>query len=530
MARTIADAELTRLTDAPKYAIHLKVKIADATGILRSYAAQAGTDWVISAVLEQDIDQPIAQATVHLWREIWTETGEASLSPLRDDSELNTEDGPAIDVGRRILIETATTELGARPRRVDWRTMFDGFIDVIRFAATPIEIVARDLAGAFQDEIFTVALTAVNDATSVQDMMTHVLGILYLDTLPEVYVPEAPDPEVAVTSIGIGLGESGMDVLLRLAQVNGWDLRVRYDDVTGLMRFTFRDPVRDKTEPDFTLGPAQYINVTQLDLDATQVRNTVVVNYGAAGDRGQVVVLNPTSIARYRRRTLVINEADSSEINTLEEASRMADAILADVSDPKATHAIELFYFWPIEVNDLLRLQANGVHYDSDQDAAVVSIRHELGPEKSRTTITVRDKPMSSWWGWLRRYSFPGDGTLDGETTPPFGFSNLAQAPDYDADTILLFFLYSDPPDATAAVFQCWTRRNGVGAFEHVVTDIGAGDPQEFTFDPEADLVAADDGGGTMQVEFYVVAVDGSSTVIATSRTSSALYFLALEE
>ncbi|HEX6939997.1 MAG TPA: hypothetical protein VF158_11345, partial [Longimicrobiales bacterium] len=46
---------------------------------------------------------------------------------------------------------------------------------------------------------------------------------------------------------------------------------------------------------------------------------------------------------------------------------------------------------------------ANGVHYDIDQTFAVVAYRHELRPDRQRTTITARGRPAGAYLRWLVR-------------------------------------------------------------------------------------------------------------------------------
>jgi hypothetical protein len=131
------------------------------------------------------------------------------------------------------------------------------------------------------------------------------------------------------------------------------------------------------------LARAQYIDVVSLEIDRTTVRNDVKVFFGPVltdgYSRAVAAASDGTSAARYGARNIIIQEDTSSAIDTQAEADTMAAAILADLKDPKAEQSIEMLYYWPVEVTDLHRYSANGVHYNANQDLAVVRIRHVLG-------------------------------------------------------------------------------------------------------------------------------------------------------
>jgi hypothetical protein len=184
------------------------------------------------------------------------------------------------------------------------------------------------------------------------------------------------------------------------------------------------------TTPDFTFTPDLYWSISQLALDRSRVRNVIQVIYGTKKvDRDKVTVSDGPSIAQFGRRFAGITEDSTSQIDTLTEALRMAQSILEDLKDPEATHGVSAPFFWPIEVSDVHKYAANGVHYDTDQTLAVVSFRHSVSGKKARTVITTRGKPSGGINRWLmmegRQGVAPGtdlfvDDALPAPTFDPF--------------------------------------------------------------------------------------------------------------
>lgn len=110
----------------------------------------------------------------------------------------------------------------------------------------------------------------------------------------------------------------------------------------------------------------------------------------------------------YGRRFMEITEASTSQIDTYAEAYRMVRAIYQDVSAPEAEQEISTRYFFPIEIGDLYTWKANGVHYDNDQNSAVIAYSHKLEGGQGTTTITTRGKPAGAFEAWFKRQVWPG--------------------------------------------------------------------------------------------------------------------------
>lgn len=215
--------------------------------------------------------------------------------------------------------------------------------------------------------------------------------------------------------------EPVLESMRKVAQLIGWDLRPRYDS-GGTYRFQLYKPDRAASSPARTFAPASYVNVTALDMGIEDVRNVVRVVYGDSTDLGSdgksprrkyAQVSNAASISAYGRRFMEIAEEATSQIDTAAEATALANAALADLSTPYASLGVEAFFFPWTQLGDLYRFSANNVHFDSDQDLAVVGYSHEAqlgddGEQTFRTSLTCRGKPSGGSDRWLQWDSRPG--------------------------------------------------------------------------------------------------------------------------
>ncbi|MFN7130868.1 MAG: hypothetical protein ACK4N5_02220, partial [Myxococcales bacterium] len=223
--------------------------------------------------------------------------------------------------------------------------------------------------------------------------------------------------------------EPVLEAIRALALQIGWDLRYRWDSGTAAFRLTFWEPDRAKVTPDNVTSPitaAHYYDVRQLRSSRAGIRNVVKVIWQDPSDldpEGQpkvkeLVVSDAGSIAVHGRRYMEVQEAFSSRIDTLTEAQKLANNILSDLKDPSAEQQVDLPYWFPVELGDLLRFSANGVHYDSDQDLAVVAISHTLSMASCRTSLTCRGRPAAAYLRWHETDARPGVGQ-PGQDSPP---------------------------------------------------------------------------------------------------------------
>lgn len=429
MARPLTTPE-SNLLNGPAYQVSLRVMVADGDNVLRDYSNRSGHNWIDGASVSHDIDQPVSQATITLRRDIKDNSGNAlSLSPLRTDSILNrnaaSQFSPAIDAGRRVEIYAATTPVGVAPISSDWKNLFVGTIDEGDYTRPQISLVARDLGGFLVDRwIEEETQYGSTDGVPIQTVMQAILND-WGEEIP-LYVPVSPGFLIRPYK---QTEQPVMEALQTLADLIGWNVRYKWDNTTSAWRLTLWGPNRAKTVPDRTIGPSRYLDVTALRIGRGDVRNVVKLKYpdSTTGQPETISRTDSNSVLKYGRKWLRIVEGDNSSVDTPAEATAMADAILADLKDPKADNGIGMHFDWSIELEDLIRFQPNGVHYDTNTDLAVVSLQHTLTSDRQRTTIATRGKPCGKFLGWLAKESLAEPVAIPrveiAEATPVFGQS-----------------------------------------------------------------------------------------------------------
>lgn len=531
--RYISAEELDRITNSAAFAVFFRVKIPDANGTVWDYSKRNNVDWCHSCEYEGNIDAPISTATVKLWRE----KDRKSLAPLRSDSSFNA-DGPSIDSGRRILVDVATADLGTQQSDIeeaDWHTVFDGFIDSVNWAKNPIVLECRDAGAQLSDTWYNTpdVVVPVSGSDEIQQVLQTLIDLLQLDNTITLRVPDLPSPPVIVGAFRYDI-ESGIEPLLRLAQINGWDVRFRWSDSDQAFRLTYKDPGRDKVDPDYTITSSQYIDVNDLKIDRTPIRNDITIwfsNADLGGDRTFIRVSSLTSIRRYGRRSMVLQEASDSPIQDTDTATFMAQLALFDIAEPYADQVVEMFYFWPLELHQLIRFAANLTHSDTPLDLAVVAYKHILQDKQSRTLITGRGKPAGSYWQWLTRKPVGPGGTPptnpDGSPGTPPGFSGFASLADFAADTIAFSWVWGSDPSATFEVFiqvaigstfnTGFVSQGSTGTTPAYTFDISGLSNIEPFRDPPADPQTS------VNVSIYVVATVAGETA-AASKTYTSSY------
>ena len=195
-----------------------------------------------------------------------------------------------------------------------------------------------------------------------------------------------------------------------LADQIGWDLRYKWHAGSSDYRLELNDVPRGKTTPDRTFTPSQRFKLNRLEAKLEGIRNVIRVIFldsqdldaGGFPKRKVVEVSDATSITKYGRRFMEVSEGKTSNIDTTAEATTLANAILADLKDPTAEMEVEMPFFPFVELHDLYRFTADGIHSDVDQDLAVVAYQHNMNSAEATTTLTCRGKPSGGYTRWLK--------------------------------------------------------------------------------------------------------------------------------
>lgn len=395
--RTVTAPELVVLA-ANTRVVAFRVKMANGEPLGTSMIDLS--KYVESVSIESDIDQPVSGATVTFRRDA---SVTQSLSPLRTDSTLNRlDDGvtyaPQVDVKRNITIEEVT--IGVEDFSVDYKLIFKGTTDTVSFEHSPISVTCRDLGAVLVDNfIETETVEGTVAGRSIELVMQDILDDAGLAVIV-LYTPVSPGFNITEYK---QQPQSAMDALSALQQLIGWDTRYKWDGGTSAFRLTLSQPDRAKTVPDYTFGPGSYFDVTRLELDLTGIRNSVKVSYriAATGVRSSQTYTDATSAAKYGHRFMLIQESDTSPIDTAAKALALATVAVLDLKEPKAEQELELPFFWPAELGDLYRFTDNKAHYNGNQDWAVVSVKHEISRRHHRTVLRVRGSPAGGYLTWL---------------------------------------------------------------------------------------------------------------------------------
>lgn len=231
----------------------------------------------------------------------------------------------------------------------------------------------------------------------------------------------APDASSFIMNAWRQEREPILESLRKVAQLIGWDVRPRYD-AAGTYRFQLYKPDRAASSPARTFSPSSYVDVGSLDMGVENIRNVVKVVYSDSADLGTdgktprrkyVTATDSASVTAYGRRYMELAEEGTSQVDTTAEANALAAAALADLATPLAELQVEALFFPWTQLGDLYRFSANNIHFDTDQDLAVVGYSHEAqlgddGEQTFRTSLTCRGKPAGGRDRWLQWDSRPG--------------------------------------------------------------------------------------------------------------------------
>jgi hypothetical protein len=409
--RALTTQETTVLKAPVGRASTVRVRIKDAGGAWRNLSELEGRDFLDAVELDENVDQPVASATVTVMRQI----DMLSLAPLRADSKLNTYGGAQlIRPGREFLVEAACVPLGSSVSSGDWRAVFHGDVDEVDFAGEQIVFRGRDLGGRLQDSFIETERIYGDDSAGV-DVEVVMQSILNDNaTGVSLYVPLSPGWKLKVFE---QKKSSVLDALRDLAQQIGWELRYSWRDSAAAFALTLREPVRTSPSISWIFGASDYRDVSGLSINRADIRNKIEVVYSDYSDLDPVgkpkvksyIAQDSASQAAYRTRFMQIAEGASSNIDSPAEAKRMADAALADLKEPLAEQELDLDFFWPVQLGDYLTFRANGVHYSDDQNLAVTGFRHSFSIEgDAKTTLTTRGSPSYGVSVWLEMDVRPG--------------------------------------------------------------------------------------------------------------------------
>jgi len=321
---------------------------------------------------------------------------------------------PALQLGARVEM-SVVYQWGEVP-------LFLGRVEEIDDSQDPIQVTLRD-------DVYELAQRFIEYeqpyATATLDALEQVISSILTDWTDGTLTLFTPTPPGWVLSEYLQDRGPVLDALETLVGQIGWDLRYRYIPSLSAWRLTLTQPRRTITVPDLTISKRDRITYSRYSVTRAEVRNRVRLYYGkvsgTTGLRPTVLREDAPSQSQYGVRYMQIDEAETSQIDTVGEAQAMADAILADLAQPSAQHEISTLLLPTLEVGDFLRLEADELVLPADADAAVIAFSHRISREGATTSITLRGKPAARYRSWYAIEARPGLGRAQQEPPPPAG-------------------------------------------------------------------------------------------------------------
>jgi hypothetical protein len=205
--------------------------------------------------------------------------------------------------------------------------------------------------------------------------------------------------------------ESVMTAIQTMVDQLGWWIRFEWDAGYAAYVLTLEEPDRSSGTVHKTIDEADELECTELGVDVWSIRNRVRVVYGDSSSRSPsgspqrvaVEVEDATSITKYGGfpRFMEVGEDDASNIDTLAEATRLANAILADLKEPLAGLALAFSVDPYLELGDRITVPGDGLRFTSSQTLAVESLRHKFDGTSARTSVRLSGAPAARREGWL---------------------------------------------------------------------------------------------------------------------------------
>lgn len=397
--RTVSQSEL-HLLESDHLQVYHRVDIQNWNRNWVQISAFKSEDFVKSVEVSASIEKATMSATITLRRETDETSGYSdkdirSISPLVRGSVVDDEFRSLIFAGRGVRIWTAVTYPGAET--MSRRLLFLGKIDDVQWGGdnSEVQIQCRD-KGAFlldakaekENDIFTNGQT-VSPVQALQTILDQTYGAGF-DT---VISGNASVYEKSYNQINIPEGKSVLNIMKEVAEQRSLDIRYGFDDSGGLRLFVY-EPDRDNDTPIYTVNKGDIKEVSRISVSDSEIFNVIGVPWeDNDGNTGIEKAENKKSIKRFGRRYKRISSEKSDTVQGPQEAQAMAESLAKDMGQITSVQQILMPMFWPIELNDYIEIQANGVHYTSNQQASVSGYRHKIAGGHGETILTLKGSP-----------------------------------------------------------------------------------------------------------------------------------------
>jgi hypothetical protein len=351
-----------------------------------------GRNWLISASIQSDEDQPAGTANLTFVRE----ADGVTLTPLPITSQ------PFVGPGSSVTILAAIGELGGE--LTEEVQVFDGRVDDISFGGdeSVISITARDLMGRLHD-------SWVEEFTAYSGDVASISQAIMAEWLPEV--------ELITTGVA---GPNLEDIPFRpqtvyaaiagMADLIGADLRSRWVDADETKPGRWAIVMSIPQDPGLSIPPAldifsfnDYYEVSNFAINGLGIRDRVIVGF-KSGDTDITLTRsteNPVLGGTYR--PVYIDERSNPAVTSTGAAEALADAMLRAVARAPLIQTVEGPFDWRMELGDWLIYNPNQVHNQTSFAGAVTGISHQISAKGNTTTLRVRGSFAGGSQRWVSR-------------------------------------------------------------------------------------------------------------------------------
>jgi hypothetical protein len=351
---------------------------------------------VISDRVRDDIDQPVATATVEV--KLSTEAG--SLATLAYDSHYNTLSGaysPAIYARRRIRITEGAQDL------------FDGWVDLPNATSGGrLTLECRDRAREILD------LQLLFERREDDGERYVVTPELPLPALLQWILDEHVNPRTAETWTLVTVGDpewmvspykleegSALEKMREAASKRGWSVRL-WRNGSGRFELRLFYVDTEATAADYTVPQSAVRDIPRYGVDPKDVRNYLVGEYTLGGlMQPPVIVEDTASQALFGFHPMRIVEGDNSPIDTQPEMHAYLTAALAALKDPALDGSKRIPDTPALRLAEMIAFPAHARIYSSTQTLAVKAWEHSRGAEQKATTVELRGKPAGQHGQYL---------------------------------------------------------------------------------------------------------------------------------
>jgi hypothetical protein len=371
---------------------------------------------------------------------------EGPLGPWVPGGYLRNAYAPLLWPNREVVLEVAVCPINREPHDNDWIRVFRGYMgDSIQGNSDTgrITVACRDQSKRLQDYYIDTVRSYGSEAgvpaeTVIQQILNDNLGA----GVVTVYCPVSPGFMITPYQVEY---QTVWDAIQQVATQIGWFLGYRWWPDINDFRLTFMPPPRKKSELqyDFMLEWTKDLRVQGLDITDRNVRNAIKVTYrdAATGQRATVTLQDADSIAEYGRRAMQIEEADTSLIDTVAEATALGNAALWDLKDLAATSRLTLPLLPTMDLFD--GVVVTNPRLSSTQDFyAVQTVEHRMdwsdpgGRFQGYTEAVCSGRVIGTHGKWLRMQTRPG-------AKKPVGSGEIAPGA-VGTDTVALAAMGSD--------------------------------------------------------------------------------------